>query len=208
MKIQLTLNQLKELSDRGYTTDQMFLLKAINEGLDISEILKSSKWSALHFSLKRKGLILENENKPTLLGLEILVFIDSKDGRRMKKVATQSTDFDLWWDAYPGTPDFTYKGKTFTGDRSIRVGRDDCMTKFNKVILEGIYSAKDMIDALKYEVWQKKENSIKTGTNKIAFMQSTLTYLNQKGYIEFIKKLKEGAKIEETSKSLNGGTDI
>lgn len=64
-----------------------------------------------------------------------------------------------------------------------------------------------MISALEYEVLQKKENSIKTKTNKLSFMQNSLTYLNQCTFEPFIELVREGHKVIETT-TVSGGTDI
>jgi hypothetical protein len=79
--------------------------------------------------------------------------------------------------------------------------------KFDKILLEGEYTAADLIAALKFDVEQKKENSVKLGTNKLTYMQNSLTYLNQRSYEPFIELIKEGAKIDEAPKIV-GGTDI
>ena len=64
-----------------------------------------------------------------------------------------------------------------------------------------------MIEALNFDVLQKKENSVKTGTNRLSFMQNSFTYLNQRSFEPFIELIKEGGKVEETDKPV-GGTDI
>jgi len=56
-------------------------------------------------------------------------------------------------------------------------------------------------------VAQKKENSVKTGTNRLSYMQNSFTYLNQRSFEPFIELIKEGGKVEETDKPV-GGTDV
>jgi hypothetical protein len=64
-----------------------------------------------------------------------------------------------------------------------------------------------MIAAIEFDVLQKKENSFKTKTNRLTFLQNTLTYLNQRTFEPFIELIKEGHKIE-LSKPISKGTDI
>jgi hypothetical protein len=64
-----------------------------------------------------------------------------------------------------------------------------------------------MIAALEYEVLQKKENSVKVKTNKLTYMQNSLTYLNQRSFEPFIELVKEGKKVVEEP-TITGGTDI
>ena len=54
---------------------------------------------------------------------------------------------------------------------------------------------------------QKKENSLKTGVNKMTFMQNSLTYLNQSTFEPYIELIKEGQKIQEAPQTFKG-TDI
>jgi hypothetical protein len=196
MKIQLTLEKLYEIFTKGYTMDQILILKAIDEGFQIN--MEDAKIATLHQSLVRKGLLFETENKLTTIGKELLIFVDSKDRKRIVKPKVESTEFDLWWEAYPRTDTFEYRGKSFTGSRSFRVDKANCRTKFNKIMLEGEYSVRQMVDALNLEVFQKKEKSFKEGSNKMAYMQNSLTYLNQRTFEGFIELCNAGMKITET----------
>ena len=65
----------------------------------------------------------------------------------------------------------------------------------------------DLLEAIKYEVLQKKENSVKTGVNKMTFMQNSLTYLNQRTFEPFIELIKEGHNIVEAP-VIKWSTDI
>lgn len=115
--------------------------------------------------------------------------------------------FEAWWKVYPGTDTFTHKGVSFTGSRGLRVNKEECKLKFDKILGEGEYTADVMIEALQFDILQKKENSVKTKTNKVTYMQNSLTYLNQRTFEPFIELIKEGAKIEESTKPV-GGIDI
>lgn len=199
MKLQLTVEKFQEILTKGYTLDHIYVLKIVDEGFDINTMMGDSpKMAVLHQSLVRKGLLFEKENKLTTIGKELLVFIDSKDAKKIVKPKAVSSEFDTWWDTYPRSDSFEHKGRTFQGSRSLRVGKDDCRTKFNKILLEGEVSASQLIEALKLEVFQKKEKSVKDGSNKLSYMQNSLTYLNQRSYDGFVDQLISGTKIEET----------
>jgi len=206
MKLNLSPHHFEEIIKKSYSLDHIFLLKMIYDQLDISALCEeSAKINTLYFSLKRKGLISETGDKITTLGQELLIFIDTKDSSKFVKKKNDVTLFEQWFKAYPGTDSFEYKNKTFTGCRSLRQNKDECRLKFDKILLEGEYSAETMIEALNYDVIQKKEQSIKNSTNKLTYMQNSLTYLNQRSFEPFIELIKEGHKIEETK---NNGTDI
>jgi hypothetical protein len=89
----------------------------------------------------------------------------------------------------------------------LRQNKDECRLRFDKILLEGEYTAAELIEALKFDVLQKKESSVKSGTNRLTYMQNSLTYLNQRSYEPFIELIKEGVQIEQAPKIV-GGTDI
>lgn len=180
----------------------------IHEQADISDLIaESAKISALYSSLKRKGLIAETEDKLTTMGTELIVFMDSKDPGKIVKHKVNNSIFEDWWKAFPSTDTFNHKGRMFTGCRSLRQNKDECRLKFDKILIEGEHSAQILIDALKYDVLSKKEASVKTGTNKLTYMQNSLTYLNQRSYEGFIELIQIGTVIEE-SQTFTGGRDI
>jgi|APGre2960657505_1045072.scaffolds.fasta_scaffold89680_1 hypothetical protein len=213
MNLSLTFFHFNEIYKNGYTLDMLFLLKLIEENIDVKALCNDDtinshiKLSALYQSIYRKGLITE-KNTITLSGKKILEFLNSEESNvKLIKTKVSVDDFELWWKKYPGTDTFKYKGVSFTGTRGLRKDKEQCNLKFNKILNEGDYTATDLISALEYEVLQKKENSIKNKSNRMTFMQNSLTYLNQKTFEPFIELIKEGYKIKEIHQ-VEGGTDI
>lgn len=205
----LTWKHFKTLLTQGYSLDMIFLLKTINEEMEISDLLKEKKIALIHQTLLRKALIT-NENKITTEGKTLLVFLSSpieESVKIEKRKPVEDEKFNKWWNAYPGTDTFEYKGLKFTGSRSLRVRKDECRLAITKVLGEGEYTIDDLVKALELEVLQKKENSVKTRMNRLTFMQNSLTYLNQRTFEPFIDLLKEGSGMDETSDK-DGGTEI
>jgi hypothetical protein len=186
------------------------MLLQIEQDIDVKNLsLESPKLGVLYQGIYRKGLV-SDVGKLTLTGKELIKFVTEEqkpDAKIKRKATTPTSDFEKWWKAYPGTDTFVYEGKSFTGTRSLRTKKDDCKAKFAKILEEGEYTVQDMIEALEFEVLQKKNNSIKDKTNKLTFMQNSLTYLNQRTFEPFIELIKAGIKIVEPPKS-TGGTDI
>ena len=208
MKLTIHPEKFLEIIKTSYSLDIIYLLKLIEQNYDISELCKESvKINVLYNTLIRKGLITETEDKLTVLGTELLEFIESKSSTKFKKKKFENDGFDSWWDTYPGTDKFEYKGKSFSATRALRANKDECRTKFNKILLEGDYTSEQLVEALKYDVKSKKENSISTGTNNLTFMQNSLTYLNKKTFEPFIEIIKEGKTIENND-YYAGSTDI
>ncbi len=207
MKLNVTLYHFEELIKKTYSLDLIFLLKVLEEGLDTEELCANSvRVCNLFQTLERKGLI-GTDRKLTLQGKELLSFMETEGEVKIAKMKAPASEFEQWWKAYPGTDTFVHKGKKFTGSRSLRQNKDECRLRFDKILLEGEYTLQDMLAALQFDVEQKKENSVKTGNNKLTYMQNSLTYLNQRSFEPYIELIKEGAKIEEATKPV-GGTDI
>jgi len=204
----ITIWHFEEIVKKGYSLDQIFLLEAIDKQIDISTICSDSvKINTLYLSLIRKGLLIETGDKLTTLGKELLVFIDTKQQRKIDKKKPSDTDFETWWKSYPGTDTFVHKGVKFAGCRTLRQNKDECKLKFNKILLEGEYTAADLIASLEFDVLQKKESSVKNKTNKLTYMQNSLTYLNQRSFEPFIELIKQGNSVEEAHVP-QGSTDI
>ena len=180
----------------------------INEKYEVSPLCESSmKIAGLYQGLVRKGLITDDD-KLTLSGHELLTFLATRGkAKKIIKRKPATTEFEDWWKAYPGTDTFTHKGKSFTGNRTLKSGRDECRLKFDKILLEGEYTAAQLIDALNFDVLQKKEASVKQMGNKLTYMQNSLTYLNQRSYEPIIELINEGVKIVESTE-ISKGTDI
>ena len=208
MNLKLTLFHFKELLKNGFSLDMVFLLRLVEEGHDLKEICQGdAKMEIICQGIYRKGLI-SGDNKITLTGRNLLKFMKEeapKDKVIKKKPASE--DFKRWWKAFPGTDTFRHKDKTFAGSRSLRRDEENCRLKFNAILSEGDYTADDLIAAIEFDVLQKKENSYKSGENKLKYIQNSLTYLTQRSFEPFIELVKQGIVVEEQTKP-TGTTDI
>jgi hypothetical protein len=185
----------------------IYLVQLAEQSVDIKTLCEETpKLGVLFQGVVRKGLLTEDGALSTI-GKDLLEFLLT-EGEETKLVKRKvDDDFERWWKAYPGTDTFTYRGKSFTGSRSMRVKKDDCKVKLKKILEEGEYTVDELVAALEYEVLQKKESSLKTGTNKLTFQQNSLTYLNQRTFEPFIELVRAGETIKE-SQPVAGGTDI
>ena len=148
--------------------------------------------------------MITGEYKLTIEGKELLAFFDTSSRETIVRVKQDGDLFEQWWKAYPGTDTFTHKGESFTGTRGLRVNKEECKIKFDKILGEGDHTAEDILAALQFDVTQKKENSVKAKANKLTYMQNSLSYLNQRAFEPFIELIKEGTKIEEAPEQLKG----
>ena len=204
----LTFSHFEKLHNAGYNLDHVYLLLNIEAGVDTQQLCSTSpKMKALYQGIYRKGLITD-EGELKLTGKELIKFVNEEitEESRPKRKKT-SSDFELWWKAYPGTDTFVHQDKRFTGTRALKAKKDDCKIKFEKIMEEGEYTVDEMIAAVEYEVLQKKNNSVKEKTNKLSFMQNSLTYLNQRTFEPYIELIRAGIKLVEPQTN-TGGTDI
>lgn len=194
--MKISLNKLEQLYKNGYSLDIAFFLKMIEEGTVIGEVcVDNPKLEALYQSLIRKGLITEKDEL-TIAGEALIKFLNTKEKSNLVKKTAEPSVFDQWWSAYPSTDTFKYKNKTFYGTRSLKAGKDECKIKFEAILNEKEYTVDLLVKALEFEVTQKKENSIKTGQNRLTYMQNSLTYLNQRTFESFVDLIKEGISSE------------
>jgi hypothetical protein len=207
----ITFSHFEGLHKQGYSLDVVFLLTLAKQGVDVKSLCEGSpKLEVLFQGVFRKGLITD-QCKLTLSGQSVLDFLQQEisETTPLKKKTNIDSEFERWWKAYPGTDTFVHKGKTFQGTRSMRVKKDDCKIKLKKILDEGEYTIDEMLEALEYEVLQKKENSVKAGENKLKYMQNTLTYLNQRTFEPYIELIKEGVSAPTEEHSVpSGSVDI
>lgn len=204
MNIKITFSHFEEIIKSGYNLDMLFFVMLVRDGADVDEMIASGpKMQMIYQSVRRKGLLSET-NKVTTVGTDLINLLDQDKGSKMPKKKKTDTEFDKWWNKYPGTDTFSYKGQSFTGTRGMRVKKEDCKIKFSNILSEGEYTAQDLIAALEYEILQKKENSLKTKVNRLTFMQNSLTYLNQRSFEPFIELIREGKTIKESAEPIKG----
>ena len=193
----ITLEKYIKILDAGYSLDILYLLKLIKEGVDLTEEILHPKIAAINQMLLRKALV--SEQKVTMTGDQLLAYLDTEEVKNVKLVKIiKAADFDKWWEIFPATNTFVYKGKTFTGSRSLRQKKADCKLLFAKHLNEGMKS-EDIIGGTEYHMQIAKEESFKKGDNKLTYIASSERYLREKmfePYIELYKKASHKEEIE------------
>lgn len=187
--LEISLEKHIELIKKGYSLDIIYLLGSIDKEVDIPW----GEYSILKQTLLRKQLISE-EGKITVEGRKLLDYISSPSTVIIVKKRNKNDDFIKWWEIYPSTDTFEYKGRKFRGSRALKAKKKECALKIKEILNEGEYTIDDLVKALEIEIEQKKEISFKTGQNKMSYMQNSYTYLNQRtfeGFIELAKQTEE-----------------
>jgi len=207
MKFKLTPFHFEQLIKQSYSLDHIYLLKLVEASVDIQIMIDGSmKIAGLYQSLVRKGLISNVTQEITLLGRELLTFADSEQKKTIVKIKPKSSDFDSWWSIFPSTDNFEHNGRKFTGSRGLKRAREDCRIKFNKILAEGDYTGELINQATSLDMFLKKEASLKSGDNKLSYVQNSLTYLSQRSFEPFIEMIQTGVTIP--SSQSKGSVDI
>jgi hypothetical protein len=204
MKTNISFDKFIKIVEDLYGMDCIHLLYYLQEGHDIRKASrKSKKVEALYNTLVRKGLITERTRELSPFGKEILEFVDSQDVEKPLEKPLKPQLFEMWWDAYPRRTEFSYKGIHFEGgDRSLRIKKAECKSKFENILRSKKYTFEEMMQALKIQLTKVKIRSISTGQNKLEFFVASDRYLNNGIYENYIPK--PGEKIVTEEEDDNG----
>lgn len=180
------------ISELGLTLDHIFILSFIkNNTIEGLKDKKTQKVKGILNTLKRKNIIDDKGNINSGYIDFANAFVTEKiDYQKLVNKVKETNireedDFEIWWETYPKTDSFSHQGIKFAGNRALRQSKADCKAKFKLLLMEG-YSVDKLIKALKTEVAQKMAASVRTRTNKLSFMQNTLTYLNKRTFDSYI----------------------
>jgi hypothetical protein len=188
--VNISLAAYREMTEMSLSISHLYLIElAYNDQYNkiesISDILKIKGYLQ---TLERKGYMTE-EYKLTEAGKELYerLSASSKDIDYIPKPANKTKEqlFEEWWAEFPKTTHWISNGRTFNGDRGLKLKKQACRDKYIKILSEG-FDHMDMIKALKYEIKVKKEMSIKQNINKMEYMKNTESYLNSRVFENFI----------------------
>lgn len=211
----LSLEQVKICLNERLDLNSLFLLEAFEEGVDMSKYLEDPKMEAWRQTLVRKSLINE-QGKILNQGMLVLDLIrkqiNRKEQKLTKNVSDEETSFDRWWKAYPGTDNFSINNKFFKGTRAFRVEKDACRLLYNHLINSGEYTESELLEALRIEVENRKEESYRTGENKMKYLKNSASYLRQYAFDAYVELVRKGFKSEQNKQSnqvdYSGGINI
>lgn len=159
--------------------------------MGMPHLLKEAGNHTLVRQLERGGLVLNGE--VTELGNKVLdelrdvQYSETGDKTPAKKVGVKySKEFLEFWEAYPRSDNFEYRGSFFTGTRNLRVKKEECSRVYEELLKS--YSHTEMVNALNKEVQVRKSKSFEKQKNEMTYMRSTLPYLNSRAFEIFLGK--------------------
>lgn len=101
--------------------------------------------------------------------------------------------FDEWWKTYPSNTSWQTADKTtkFTGSRVLKgIQKAKAKKMYLKLLNQGL-KHEELLGALKFEIKQKKLDSIKRNENKMEFFKGVESYLNSERYLLFLDNYRE-----------------
>jgi len=197
INLKLSPNQLIEIIKKGYSLDLLAILQLIRQEVDLNAFCgQSAKMNSLQYVCIRKGLCTE-DHKITVEGKQLLEFLSTEaEEPKLPKKKDKNEPIEAFWKVFPATDKFEHKGKKFEGSRALRTSKEDCKVKLAAILNEGEYSIEQIIKAVEFDVLQKKEQSVKTGQNKLTYIQNSLTYIRQRSFEPFIELISQGETVK------------
>ena len=188
MNIIITPFQFGEIIKQQYSLDHIAILKLVNDNIELGEMIEGSKrFAALYQSAIRKGILTEDGSAVSNVGKELLQYLEDRKEEKSFVRKKESSDFDSWWGIFPPTDNFVYEDIKFTGCRNLRLNKEECRLKFERLVSDGLYTAEEIIEATRYDVLQKMRESVRKKSNKLTYLQNSLTYLRQHSFESFIE---------------------
>jgi hypothetical protein len=177
---------IEEILSLGLEINHIVILDKLLMREPIPQHPKIGAWIQ---ALERKGYI---DKSFCVTQTGFLLLNSLKDGTtNVKSVLKPTVDaeeaFATWWAAYPAVDSFVHKGRRFKGSRSFKNSKDKCKALLAQILKEGNYTLEQLLNALKQEIEQKKDLSVKKNENQMSFMKNTHAYLYQRAFEGFIE---------------------
>jgi hypothetical protein len=178
------------------TLSDLWLLELAKEGTNISSFLSSAREKAVYNGMVRKMLITD-DGRITKLGEEYLDILNTPVQEEVKAEVRQDSGFDVWWETYPSTDYFEYKGRTFQGTQKKHLKKGECKTLFDRMVSLKLFTETQIIGATQFHIEMAKQMSLKRGINQLSFIPNSERYLREKVFEPFIKQYEKKKPTEE-----------
>lgn len=185
MHIDINQGNYLLLNKAKITLNCVYLLEQLIEGKDISPLNDISSLGAIA-TLQRKGY-LDIKLNVTDAGNKLYLSLND-DIQVIKREKVKDSKFEEWWECFPNSDFFEYKGKTFKGTQKKNIKKEDCLLLFNKLVHSGL-DADKIINATKFCIETAKSLSLRKGTNQLSFIPNAERFLREKYFEPFLNKV-------------------
>jgi len=201
----INVKVIEKLEDLRLNLSHLWLLEGIDKGT-----CNSSTNELLFQALERKAFIfngaLTQNGKDFLLSLEEdTKFNVSSIKNEIKAIKEKNRiDFDKWWhEIFPSTDNFEWKGKKFSGSRSLRIKKEVCKKYFQEMVKSGEFSADDINSGTENHVRNAMDQSLRSGENKVSYIANAERYLRERMFAPYIK-----LSVKKEESPITTGVDI
>jgi len=158
-------------------------------------IIKQNDWEKITTYIKDQLLSHMHDNqidRISVIGLLSDMSLDEflkstgEKKERIKPVSNPDSKFKQFWDAYPPTASFSYRGMVFKAARVLRSNFQVCEQLYNKTLATGNVTHDQIMKALQIQVTRMKEESYETGKNSLQYFSAIEVYIRQSKYEAFI----------------------
>lgn len=183
-------NQIRALGKANMTLNHLYVLDLLNAGreydanaIQVIPTIRDVKLLKDRFLIDEKGI--------TTLGVkfyqEIAAIKDEPLEKGMKKKVKEVVEnrFSEFWDIFPGSANFTYRGMSFKSSRALKANKQVCQMLYNSAVIQGVATEDQIINATKFMVEEAKKESFETGINKLQYLSSCEVFLRQGKYLAF-----------------------
>lgn len=172
----------------------------MNEGLDLNmvwiletlarkelsiDIIPSSKFSSWVQTLKRKQFLTEAGTVSTK-GAALLAQLGATVPGLSTYMPTVDM-FNIWWSSYPPTATFTYRGVSFTSSQVKRIKKTLCRRAWDEILLEGEYTADQIVNGTRNHIAMAMEESVKNKENRVHFIFNSERYIRERCFAPYIE---------------------
>lgn len=155
---------------------------------------------SMMLSIKGQDLMesLMSPNEEPLTNARVVVINNDK---------TPEECFEEWWKVYPTNTAWQTADKAtkFTGSRVLKgIPKAKAKKMYLKLLNQGL-KHEELVGALKFEIKQKKLDSLKKNENKMDYFKGVEAYLNSERYLLFLDNYRDNP---EFVKDESGGASV
>ncbi len=164
------------------------LTKLGNELIALYELLTNSSSGfnpIVEFEQSKEEIDLEEQQK---LVKAVSLIMKTTTPLTIVQNSSFDEDFKELWNLFPLTDSWVNNGFKLPHARTLRNSKNICYDKYKKILSDkkNSLSHRDIINALKFEIWHRKKSSTNV-KNEMTYMQGITTWLTQRtfeGYYE------------------------
>jgi len=137
-------------------------------------------------------------SEETILGtlakctLETYLADTEQKKERKKPQVTDDKGFEVFWQEYPSSANFSYRGMQFKSSRVLKANKQICQMLYLRGLQENNVSAEQVLEALRKQIKLVKEESYESGQNRMQYQPACEVWLRQQVYMSLI-----GMEVEE-----------